>query len=454
LAQGSRLKTTIHEFMTLPHVIPLFLAISASYTEDARHADETVLLQVEKNLNHRNVTTDVNTRRSSQYARLDDRTRELKRIEAMTQAMKQSGLSEELMASSASSARSTSMLAAAIIAPNPETCTFGSVSAESCPRNLSRISTVRVPLPSPPIGWALIKVSASSINPTEWKNAFLLNKEGGVPLTYPYVTGIDFSGIVVSTAHLCNSFKPQDEVWGFGVQAHAEYVIHPCNFLGHKPKTLSFLQAGTLGVAGMTGLEGLAWTGALNRWTQWTAPVTVLVIGGSSGTGHFGVQLAKAFGAGKVISTCSEKNFDLVKSLGADLVIDYHMHDWWDPAVIPHKSIDIIYDCISLAGNANHAYDILAEGGKYVCLLPGCLADAAHVAQRPDLEQFTFIEKWVDTAHMDILTAQANAGNLTVSIGSVFNGLQQVPQLFNASMDGHAVGKLALVVDNETAMKI
>merc|ERR1719454_1605822 len=109
----------------------------------------------------------------------------------------------------------------------------------------------------------------------------------------------------------------------------------------------------------MTGLEALFKAGA-----PWTSKPTVLVTGGSSGTGHFGIQLAKSLGAGKVITTCSPGNSDLVKSLGADEVIDYHTSNWWD--AIPAGSVDVIYDCISLPKSGNHAYKILADDGHYV----------------------------------------------------------------------------------------
>jgi NADPH:quinone reductase-like Zn-dependent oxidoreductase len=305
------------------------------------------------------------------------------------------------------------------------------------------MDVIQAPVPELPetdYGAALIKVAASSVNPCEWKDNLLRNAVFGEKLTddsYPYVTGIDFSGTVVKAQGSCSHFAPGDEVWGTSSNSHAEYLIESCDRFVRKPKPLTLLQAGTLGAAAMTGVEALYKAGA-----PWSSKKTVLVVGGSSGTGHFGIQLAKAFGAGKVITTCSPEHNALVKSLGADEAIDYHTLNWWE--TIPAHSVDIVYDCISMPNSGNHAYEVLADGGHYVALLPGKLADKSIADSRPSVSQHFFILSWNTAKYMKILNDVVDAGKLTVNLGGVFKGLHSVPQLFNTSMHGHAVGKLAL----------
>jgi len=297
-----------------------------------------------------------------------------------------------------------------------------------------------VPVPSVPKGHALVKVAASSVNPCEWKGPLLGNNLFGLPLWFPFCTGFDFSGVVVHSESPC-SFTPGDAVWGNGIHTHAEYMVQDCNGLGIKPQNFNFCEASTLGVAALTSLQSLEMVGA-----PWQKPVTVLIIGGSSGVGHFGIQIAKAFGAQKVITTCSPNNFAFVKSIGADEVIDYHSQHFWE--VIPPGSIDIVYDCIGMPGTGNRAYAVLTDNGKYVTVLDE-LADPKVAASKPGVYQTSmFMTIGNQPGKLHQITKMVEEGKLRVHLDNIFEGLDKVPQLFNTSLIGHTVGKLSLKVDD------
>lgn len=328
----------------------------------------------------------------------------------------------------------TTMQAALVTGPNSEPCNFLSVSADRCKPHFERIRVQSLATPSPRPGHALIEVRASSVNPSDWKD--FVNPP---PVHYPMGFGQDFSGIVVSTGGDCE-FQPGDEVWGLGHSAYQEYLVQPCPVLGLKPSNFNFLEAGASVVVAQTGYTALRWAGA-----PWATAPTVLVIGGSSGTGHVGIQLAKALGAGKVVTTCSPQNFDFVRRLGADEAIDYRQADWW--ADLKPGSIDVIYDCMGLPGTGNMANSVLSDHGKFVTLQEVGLA-------REPLSRFDTEQRWVqsidvETRHLDDIRRFAEGGRLVVEISKVFTGLGSVPELLDTSMQGHTVGKAALQISKD-----
>ncbi|MFI1913981.1 NAD(P)-dependent alcohol dehydrogenase [Nocardia sp. NPDC020380] len=130
------------------------------------------------------------------------------------------------------------------------------------------------------------------------------------------VRGMDVSGIVEQVGPRVTGFRPGDEVLGTAPGAFAEFACAPAHRLRHKPENLSFEQAATLPISGMTALGGLRDSGRIEAGQQ------VLIIGASGGVGHLAVQLAKHFGA-EVTGVCSGSAAEFVRSLGADHVIDY-----------------------------------------------------------------------------------------------------------------------------------
>lgn len=137
------------------------------------------------------------------------------------------------------------------------------------------------------------------------------------------VLGLDVAGTVVAVGSAVKKFSRGDEVYGFSQGSFAEYTVAKENKLARKPVNLSFEQAAVVPVSAVTALQGLSEVGHLEPGQS------VLVIGASGGVGSYAVQLAKALGA-EVTGVCSTTKLDLVRSLGADHVIDYTCEDFAD----------------------------------------------------------------------------------------------------------------------------
>ena len=183
-----------------------------------------------------------------------------------------------------------------------------------------------VPKPNPSAGEVLVRVYAASPNPWDWhfmRGLPYISRLSGAGLRKPKnsILGSDVAGQVEAVGAGGTQFHPGDEVVAFvGAGAFAEYVSVPEEFLGPKPANLTFEQAATIPLAGMTALQGLRDAGQLRPGQH------VLIIGASGGVGTLPVQLAKHFGA-NVTGVCSTRHMALVRSLGADHVIDYTRND-------------------------------------------------------------------------------------------------------------------------------
>jgi NADPH:quinone reductase-like Zn-dependent oxidoreductase len=177
-------------------------------------------------------------------------------------------------------------------------------------------------------GDVLVRVHAASANAADWH---LLR---GTPLPFRLVAGLrtprfkiigtDVAGHVEAVGRNVTQFRPGDEVFGelsrCGFGAYAEFAAAPEKALALKPANLSFEEAATLPTAGCTALQGLR-KGRIQRAQR------VLINGASGGVGTFAVQIAKAFGT-EVTAVCSTQNMDMVRSIGADHVIDYTKDDF------------------------------------------------------------------------------------------------------------------------------
>jgi NADPH:quinone reductase-like Zn-dependent oxidoreductase len=177
--------------------------------------------------------------------------------------------------------------------------------------------------PAPKDNEVLVKVCATSVNPAEWygmSGLFLARLGNGLFKPKDKRLGADYAGIVEAVGKDVTDFKPGDEVFGGRSGAYAEYVCVQKG-IAHKPAKITFEQAGTVAIAGLTALQGLRDHGKIQPGQK------VLINGASGGVGTFAVQIAKALGA-EVTAVCSIRNVDLVRSLGADHVIDYTKEDF------------------------------------------------------------------------------------------------------------------------------
>ncbi|MQM12997.1 hypothetical protein Taro_045916 [Colocasia esculenta] len=209
----------------------------------------------------------------------------------------------------------------------------------------------------------LVKVVAAGVNPVDFKRRQGKFKATDSPL--PTVPGYDVAGIVVKVGSQVKSFKEGDEVYGdinekalenpkqFG--SLAEYTAVEEKLLALKPKNLDFAQAAGLPLAIETAYEGLERAG-------FSAGKSILVLGGAGGVGSLVIQLAKqVFGASRVAATASTGKLELLKSLGADLAIDYTKENFEE---LPEK-FDVVYDAV---GQGEKAVKAVKEGGSVVVL--------------------------------------------------------------------------------------
>jgi NADPH:quinone reductase-like Zn-dependent oxidoreductase len=232
------------------------------------------------------------------------------------------------------------------------------------PTALGALRPADIAMPIVPDGGVLIRVHASSANPVDlFPTSFMGHLMGG---RKPVVLGTDFSGVVESVGSSVASFRSGDEVFGGGVGAFAEYMcVRESKAIALKPSSVSFEQAGVVGVAGCTALQALRDHGRLQPGQR------VLINGASGGVGTFAVQIARALGA-HVTAVCSARNVDMVRSLGAEVVIDYTKSDF--------TRLDDRFDLVlDIAGS--HSFGrcrrVLAHRGTYVGVGAAAIQHAA-----------------------------------------------------------------------------
>ena len=185
-----------------------------------------------------------------------------------------------------------------------------------------------VPVPTPGDGDVLVRVRAASANAGDWHllrgTPFPFRLVAGLRIPRFKIIGTDVAGQVEAVGRNVTQFRPGDEVFGelsrCGFGAYAEFAVAPEKSLALKPANLSFEEAATLPTAGCTALQGLR-KGRIRRAQR------VLINGASGGVGTFAVQIAKTFGA-EVTAVCSTRNVDMMRSIGADHVIDYTKDDF------------------------------------------------------------------------------------------------------------------------------
>ena len=196
-----------------------------------------------------------------------------------------------------------------------------------CDYGLANLKLEEIAKPVPNDDQVLVKVRAASVNPYDWhfiEGTPYIMRSMGVGLRKPKDTrlGVDFAGTVEALGKNVTQFKPGDEVFGGRGGAFAEYVcVRGNRAVALKPANLTFEQAASVNIAGITALQAIRDKGKVQPGQK------VLINGASGGVGTFAVQIAKSFGA-DVTGVCSTRNLDLVRSLGADHVVDYTKEDF------------------------------------------------------------------------------------------------------------------------------
>jgi NADPH:quinone reductase-like Zn-dependent oxidoreductase len=206
------------------------------------------------------------------------------------------------------------------------------------------IQITDVEKPVPKDDEVLIKVRAASVNPLDWR---LMRGEPAIlrlfmGLRKPKIgrPGVDVAGEVEAVGRNVTQFKPGDAVFGACRGAFAEYACTAAAKVAKKPDNVTFEQAAAVNVAGLTAVQGLRDKGKIQAGSK------VLVNGAAGGVGTFAVQIARTFGA-HVTGVCSTRNLEMVRSIGADEVIDYTQNDFTNS----NERYDLILDCVG-----NHSF--------------------------------------------------------------------------------------------------
>ena len=256
------------------------------------------------------------------------------------------------------------------------------------------------------------------------------------------VPGLDLAGTVVAVGSGVTRFTVGDEVYGIGRGSFAEYAPAREGKLARKPVNLTFEQAAVVPVSGLTALQGLRDAGRVQ------AGQSVLIVGASGGVGTYAVQIARAFGA-EVTGVCSAAKADLVRSLGAEHVLDYTREDFADGS---HR-YDLILD---IGGNASLSRLRRALAPRGTLVIVGgeggdawtggldrqlrALALSPFVRQR--LTSFISKERYVD---LERLTELIEAGAVTPSIDRTYP-LREVADAMRHLEAGRARGKVAITI--------
>ena len=186
----------------------------------------------------------------------------------------------------------------------------------------------------------LVRVSAASMNPYDWHMIrglpYMARASAGLRSPKHPIPGADFAGVVEEVGVNVTEFAPGDQVFGSGPGAFAEYVSARARSVANTPGNVTFEQAAAVPMAGMTALQGIRDRGQLRSGQR------ALINGASGGVGTFAVQIAKAMGA-EVTGVCSNRNVDLVRSIGADHLVDYTGEDFTRSG----NRYDLIFDVVS-----------------------------------------------------------------------------------------------------------
>lgn len=298
----------------------------------------------------------------------------------------------------------------------------------------------------------LVRVRAAGINPYDWHllrgDPYLVRMVGGLRRPRKAtIAGSDIAGVVEAVGKNVTRFRPGDEVYAcVNVGGYAQYVCAPQTLVAQKPANLTFEQAAAVPMAAITALQGLRDAGRLQ------AGQTVLVNGAGGGIGHFAVQLAKALGAAEVTGVCSTGKVELVRSIGADHVIDYTREDFTRSGA----RYDMVFDT---AGNHSIRAFRRALKPKGTFVIVGGAAAArgkllgpgAQVIRAVLLSPLVRNQRIVTVAakpsgqDLEFLRGLIEAGKVTPVVDRTFP-FAEAPEAIRYLEQGHASGKVVVSV--------
>jgi NADPH:quinone reductase-like Zn-dependent oxidoreductase len=302
--------------------------------------------------------------------------------------------------------------------------------------------------PVPAENEVLVKVHAASVNPLDWHymsgTPYVMRMSSGLGAPQDNRMGVDFAGTVDAVGRDVTRFKPGDQVFGGRNGAFAEYVtVRQDRSLALKPPMLSFEEAAAIPVAAITALQGLRDAGRIVPGDK------VLINGASGGVGTFAVQIAKAFGA-HVTGVSSSRNLELVRSIGADHVIDYTQENFTAGV----ERYDLILDNVG-----NHSLRatrrVLAPGGVLVIvsgpkhnlwLGPMTRVIGAKLSAPFVDEEMATLFAALNAQDLEVLAGLARDGKLKPVIDRRYT-LEELPEAVRYLATGRARGKVVVKLD-------
>ena len=298
--------------------------------------------------------------------------------------------------------------------------------------------------PTPADDEVLVKVKAAAVNPLDWHymrgSPYIMRLGTGLGKPDETRLGVDFAGTIEAVGKDVKQFKPGDNVFGRKTGAFAEYVtIAEDRALALKPSNMSLEQVASVPIAAVTALQALRNKGQLQPGQK------VLINGASGGVGTFAVQIAKAIGA-EVTGVCSERNAEMVRSIGADYVIDYKQENYTENG----KQYDLIIDMIGNHSLSDNRQVLTPEGrfviigggkGNWIGPLMGPIKASVY---SPFVEQdFILLMAQMRQDDLNTLAALMEAGEVTPVIDRRYT-LSEVPAAIRYSEEGHARGKIVI----------
>jgi NADPH:quinone reductase-like Zn-dependent oxidoreductase len=315
------------------------------------------------------------------------------------------------------------------------------------------LELTEVESPTPKDDEALLKVYAASVNPADWHllrgTPYIARLQLGLRKPKNRILGCDVAGRVQAVGKDVTMFQPGDEVFGSpfmrGFGAFAERVRVPEDLLAPKPDALSFEQAAAVPLAASTALQGLRDHGRIAPGHR------VLIVGASGGVGTFAVQIAKYFGA-EVTGVCSTRNVDLVRSLGADHVIDYTREDF----IRSGQNYDLVFQLAGTHSPSECRRALTYKGtlvqisgdsdGRWIGPV-GRIVKALVLSRFVSQKMVSFTVKPNDE-DLRFLTQLIESGKLTPVIDRTYS-LSETPEAIRYLESGRARGKVVIRMPRE-----
>jgi len=317
----------------------------------------------------------------------------------------------------------------------------------SCYGSPEVLELADVAKPTPADDEVLVRIQAAAVNPLDWHymrgSPYFMRLMSGLGAPTETRLGVDFAGTVDAVGKDVTQFKPGDEVFGARTGAFAEYVaVRESRGVVPKPANITFEQAASVPIAAITALEALRDKGKLQPGQK------VLINGASGGVGTFAVQIAKFFGA-EVTGVCSTRNVEMVRSLGADHVIDYKKEDYTESG----NQYDLIVDMVGnhglLANRRVMSPDgmmVLVGGGKGNWIGPMTGPLKALMLSPFVGQEFVTLLAGLNKEDLALLGDLMQSGEMTPVLDRTFP-LTEVPAAIRYSEEGHARGKIIVTPD-------